>query len=41
MEIKGSEGKKIRSCNDAWLPLCNLMVTNHLQNQLTFQEAQG
>lgn len=29
---------KIRSSNDAYLPLHNLMVLNHLKNQLTFEQ---
>lgn len=38
---KATRAMKIRSSNDAYLPLPNLMVTNRLKNQLTFQQVQG
>lgn len=38
---KATRAMKIRSSNDAYLPLTSVMVTNHLKNQLTFQQVQG
>lgn len=35
---KASRAMKIRSSNDAYLPLLNLMALTHLKNQLTFEQ---